>query len=304
MLKQNLVKPAIILKRKENSMTDKVHKIREEVIRLQNELIQEKEKGFGSDIDDACILELQNVLTYIDSLQKEPVSEKKCMFTKDSYTDDDRKVLCKDCDEKCEYSKKEEPVSEPNKELAETYLAVFDKKFPVLPTLKGKQLADYKNFLNKCQQIFGLKEWGIHPIQSKLFEKLSLLWAAWGAEHLQGVGRQDEKEQDIPVSEELEEAAADYEEEKWKAGHPEDTYNSSDIIKAVKYGAKWQKEKDNEKKVLTYKHGFEDCKEQMMGNTIDAQCFGFQGAALFSFRLPADNYLVGSEVKVIVIKED
>ena len=52
---------------------DKVQKIREEVERLQNELIQEKEKGFGSDTDDACILELQNILTYIDSLQEEPV---------------------------------------------------------------------------------------------------------------------------------------------------------------------------------------------------------------------------------------
>ena len=68
--------------------------------------------------------------------------------------------------------------------------------------------------------------------------------------------------------------------------------------------AKWQKEKDDEEKVLTYKHGFEDCKEQMMTKAIDAQCFGFQGAALFSFRLPADNYLIGSEVKVIVVKED
>lgn len=51
-------------------MTDK-EKIREEVQRLMNELIQEKQKGYGSDVDDACILELQNVLTYIDSLQEE-----------------------------------------------------------------------------------------------------------------------------------------------------------------------------------------------------------------------------------------
>ena len=56
-------------------MTDKVQKIREEVERLRNELIQEREKSYGSDIDDACILELQNVLTYIDSLQEEPVSK-------------------------------------------------------------------------------------------------------------------------------------------------------------------------------------------------------------------------------------
>ena len=49
---------------------------------------------------------LLTVAEFIDSLQEEPVSEKKCMFTKDSYTDEDRKVLCDDCKEKCEYSKK------------------------------------------------------------------------------------------------------------------------------------------------------------------------------------------------------
>ena len=52
-----------------------------------------------------------------------------------------------------------------------------------------------------------------------------------------------------------------------------------------KAGAKWQKEK-------------------MMSKVIDATCFGFQDAALFSFRLPAGSYLVGSKVKVIIIKED
>lgn len=51
---------------------DRLEKVRAEVERLMNELIQEKKKGFGSDADDACILELQNVLTYIDSLQEEP----------------------------------------------------------------------------------------------------------------------------------------------------------------------------------------------------------------------------------------
>ena len=54
---------------------NKIDLIKAEVERLRNELIQEREKGFGSDTDDACILELQNVLTYIDSLQEEPVSE-------------------------------------------------------------------------------------------------------------------------------------------------------------------------------------------------------------------------------------
>jgi hypothetical protein len=36
---------------------------------------------------------------------------KKCMYTKDDFTEEDRKILCEDCEEKCEYAKKEEPVS-------------------------------------------------------------------------------------------------------------------------------------------------------------------------------------------------
>lgn len=101
-------------------------------------------------------------------------------------------AACRGYEEQGENSVPSETSSE--KELAETYLRVLNKKFPILPTLKGKQLADYKNFLNKCQQIFGLKEWGIHPTQSKLFEKLSLIWAVWGAEHLKDLGKSDNED--------------------------------------------------------------------------------------------------------------
>ena len=55
------------------------------------------------------------------------ISQKKCMYTKDHYTDEDRKVLCEDCEEKCEYSKKEEPVS---------ILHNASKKYP----LTGKEI--------------------------------------------------------------------------------------------------------------------------------------------------------------------
>ena len=201
---------------------------------------EEKELNSYNIESEIRMSECQHLLLMLDSLQEDP----KCILTKDSYTDEDRKVLCENCDEKCEYSKKEEPVSEPNKELAETYLAVFDKKFPILPSLKGKQLADYKNFLNECQQIFGLKEWGIRPIQSKLFEKLSLLWAAWGAEHLQGVCRQDEKEQDIPVSDGLEEACEQLAENarKRKAETSSPFFSQTDYKQGVIDGAEWQKQ--------------------------------------------------------------
>ena len=73
------------------------------------------------------------------------------------------------------------------REYVKCYVDIFDKKFPIMPTLKGQYLHDYKNFLNTCQQIFGLKYWGIHPTQAILFEKLSLLWATWGAQHLKGL---------------------------------------------------------------------------------------------------------------------
>ena len=45
----------------------------------------------------------------IKALQKEP---KECMYSKDNYTDEDRKVLCDGCEEGCKFNKKEEPVSE------------------------------------------------------------------------------------------------------------------------------------------------------------------------------------------------
>lgn len=57
------------------------------------------------------------------------------------------------------------------------------------------------------------------------------------------------------------------------------------IIKAIKFGANWKE-------------------QQMMAKAIEATCFGIQGAALFTFRLPAGSYIVGSEVKVIIVKSE
>ena len=71
------------------------------------------------------------------------------------------------------------------KELAESYINIFDKKFgDKLPNLKGKQLAEFKNLINTCEQTFYMKYFDYHATQGKLFEKLALLWAAWGKEHL------------------------------------------------------------------------------------------------------------------------
>jgi hypothetical protein len=110
-----------------------------------------------------------------------------------------------------------------------------------------------------------------------------------------------DKVQKEPVSEELEEAAKEY-------GIRQGAELRPFATTFFKAGAKWQEAKDQATIELAEDHamfaGMEKMKEEMMEKAIDAHCFGFQGAALFSFRLPADNYLVGSKVKVIVIKED
>ena len=119
--------------------------------------------------------------------------------------------------------------------------------------------------------------------------------------------------QEEPVSENFENALA----EEWKGYNDrgaakvdalEDNTQELAFAKGFYRGTKWQKKQDQETIELAEDHamlaGMEKMKEELMAKAIDAHCFGFQGAALFSFRLPADNYLVGSEIKVIVIKED
>ncbi len=84
------------------------------------------------------------------------------------------------------------------------------------------------------------------------------------------------------------------------------------IKDAAKTGANWQKEKDDEEKMLTYKHGFEDCKEQMMAKAVDGViifdyysgdktygCIAHDSFCLEDFGLKDRD-----KVKVIVIKEE
>ena len=45
----------------------------------------------------------------VDSATKKPEQPKKCLFTKDHYTDEERKELCEGCQEECELNKDIEP---------------------------------------------------------------------------------------------------------------------------------------------------------------------------------------------------
>lgn len=93
-----------------------------------------------------------------------------------------------------------------------------------------------------------------------------------------------------PVSEDLEKAAHQY----YK---PNETF-----MDGFKKGAKWQKEKDEEEKILTYKHGFDYCKEQMMAKAINGTARPDDSEVWCN--LASSNLKDGDKVKVIVIKED
>ena len=107
-----------------------------------------------------------------------------------------------------------------------------------------------------------------------------------------------------PVSEDLEKAAKQYEEDAvFYAGR-----NISDFFKA---GAKWQKEQDQSTIELAEDHamlaGMEKMKEEMMAKAVEGGCFSYKNGFV---HISCDvdervtNIKFGDKVKVIVIKED
>lgn len=79
---------------------------------------------------------------------------------------------------------RKEMYEEAMQAVADSYMNVFHRKFRNLPELKGAELHNFKNFLNKCQQTFGLKYSAAFEKQEELFENLAYLFALWGAKNL------------------------------------------------------------------------------------------------------------------------
>lgn len=73
-----------------------------------------KGKNYKSD-KDGFIIDDEDKDTFERKIWEEDACEYfrpiKCMYTKAHYTDEDRRVLCDGCDEDCEFSPKEKPVS-------------------------------------------------------------------------------------------------------------------------------------------------------------------------------------------------
>ena len=144
-------------------MTDK-EKFRAEIERRKNLADKQEDNGYFTARSDAYA----ELLTFIDSMQEEP---KKCMYSKDNYTDEDRKVLCNGCEEECEFNKKKVSVSK-------DWSAEFDKI-----------LEPYKNSHNYNKLCLILRWWKSN------YER----WWQW---------KLNKKEE--PVSEDMEEAAKTY----------------------------------------------------------------------------------------------
>ena len=96
---------------------------------------------------------------------------------------------------------------------------------------------------------------------------------------------------DDPVSEDLEEAANNHAAERYRTTR--DRELAEKCKWSFKAGAEWQEEKDDEEKVLIYKHGFDDCEEYIKEHIKEV---------LLSEVLPC--FMRGGEVYEVVDKLD
>ena len=214
-------------------------------------VISQNQILFGNNDTKKDIISFKNEepIKWVKEVQEEPISEKKCMFTNDNYTDEDRKVLCEDCKEKCEYNKKEEPVSANSKKHISLVTERMLKEGPI-PTLRGEEKADFENEFNRFKQITGMINW---PSREEIYKNVILWFIAWSRDHLKIGDIVDKSEIDKqPISEDLEIAANE-----WDAkasftpfymaldnnGNPyEIKQDYTTHAESFKAGAKWQKE--------------------------------------------------------------
>jgi hypothetical protein len=201
------------------------------------------------------------------------VEPKDCMYSKDNFTDEDRKVLCDGCEEKCKYDKSD----------------------------------DFTKALAEC----------IHNAQCNVVDPM--VFAETWKDELIKLSKCEE-----PVSEDLEEEIGKY------CSNPENFITYIDvgfkqspiekddiplIIKAIKFGANWQKHKDESYTKSMYKVGINTGKElmeqQMMAKAVDSTVHIDAGGYPYIPQMELYDYdkdiplaKEGEKVKVIVIKED
>lgn len=93
----------------------------------------------------------------LDSMQEEP---KKCIYTKDNYTDEDRKVLCDGCEEECKYARKEEPATSVWHDISEEanlseFVLLYDEKDGYMSPPSRFPFKDMLGFVDAMNRKYG-----------------------------------------------------------------------------------------------------------------------------------------------------
>ena len=179
------------------------------------------------------------------------------------------------------------------------------EKRRMLPTLKGKNLHDFKNEFNTIKQILHLH---VYPGSQEIIAyHFALHWATWGATHLKdlfAVADSDSKKMDNkqPVSDDLEKAAKEWEEKTWFTpfymtlddnGNPNGVRQDyTTHAESFKAGAKWQKQQTISKacKWIEEKAASDDLKEaadNALESITDQYDIISVGSCLEMFRLGA-----------------
>ena len=130
---------------------------------------------------------------------------------------------------------KEEPISEDSKKHISLVTERMLKEGPI-PTLRGKEKADFENEFNRFRQITGMINW---PSREEIYKNVILWFIAWSRDHLKIGDIVDKSEIDEqPVSEELEEAAKNHAVERYRATR--DMVLAEKCKWSFKAGAEWQ----------------------------------------------------------------
>jgi len=241
---------------------------------------------------------LQDAQIVIDSLQEEP---KECMYSKENYTDEDRKTLCEGCEEECRFNKKEEPVSmwhdvseepKPNMELIcvgqyenPLVLSSNSDSFKSLDISKWAYFNDLLNLSNVQRTVKNLEE----PVSEDL-EEASKEW----------------------LRPQLDKSYANYGETKMMELTHFDGYA---MLDAIEFGAKWQKEQDKETIELAEDHamlaGMEKMKEELMAKAVEVTVHIEAGNYPYIPQMELYDYdndvplaKEGDKYKVVLIKEE
>lgn len=85
---------------------------------------------------------------------------KECMYAKDHYTDEDRKVLCDGCEEECKYAQKEEPATSVWHDISEEanlseFVLLYDEKDGYMSPPSRFPFKDMLGFVDAMNRKYG-----------------------------------------------------------------------------------------------------------------------------------------------------